>query len=254
MAEPVSLDQAKTVAKNWLLERTGENRAFEAVAQWKASKRGRPAGIPDVDLALHVINLSPSGFVVVPTDTLAKPVICYSPSDTFSWNQIPPQLLALLYTASMDIVSQKEKEDIDRHVSHFIGDWNRLTILPFTPTSTRSRNRTVSPLLKTKWGQSQYFNESCPENQEFDYTIDDGHPPVGCVAVALAQIIKRNSYPLSGFGEREYEYLGVRNTVTFSQAEYLYSEMPNTLYTSDIGVADFLFHVSVGMVRILKIS
>ena len=44
----------------------------------------------------------------------------------------------------------------------------------------------VGPLLTTHWDQGQYYNALCPE----DINGPDGHVQNGCVATAMAQIIK----------------------------------------------------------------
>lgn len=51
----------------------------------------------------------------------------------------------------------------------------------------------VSPIIKTKWGQDSPFNDLCPK-----YT------PSGCVATAMAQIMKQYEYPKKGRGHYAY--------------------------------------------------
>lgn len=47
-------------------------------------------------------------------------------------------------------------------------------------------NQTVGPLLDTRWGQGDPFNYYCPSNH-----------PAGCVAIAMAQIMKKYEWPTS---------------------------------------------------------
>lgn len=55
----------------------------------------------------------------------------------------------------------------------------------------------VPPLLATKWGQEDGYNEMI----EYGYcqTTENGRYPVGCIAVAVGQVMLENRYPTSGF-------------------------------------------------------
>ena len=51
----------------------------------------------------------------------------------------------------------------------------------------------VAPLLQTTWNQSPYYNDSCPSKAL-----------TGCVATAMAQIMKYWNYPTKGTGSSSY--------------------------------------------------
>ena len=55
----------------------------------------------------------------------------------------------------------------------------------------------ISPLLKTEWNQEYPYNILCPKV--------DGHETVtGCVATAMAQVMKYHNYPQHGKGTHSY--------------------------------------------------
>ncbi|MCL2131181.1 MAG: leucine-rich repeat protein, partial [Lentimicrobiaceae bacterium] len=56
--------------------------------------------------------------------------------------------------------------------------------------------QTVGPLLTTQWGQSQPFRDMCPQLNNSNIRC-----PVGCVATAMAQIMKYHQYPAQGVGQ-----------------------------------------------------
>jgi len=56
----------------------------------------------------------------------------------------------------------------------------------------------VEPLIEAKWGQGTPWNKFCPSD-------DDGrHALVGCVAVAMAQVMKKWNWPERGLGSNSY--------------------------------------------------
>ena len=65
--------------------------------------------------------------------------------------------------------------------------------------STAKSITSVPPLIKTKWDQYPYFNDLCP----FD-TLNNARTLTGCVATAMAQIMKFWSYPVNGAGFHSY--------------------------------------------------
>lgn len=67
----------------------------------------------------------------------------------------------------------------------------------------------VEPLLKTKWGQGAPYNNECWETGSLRPTIGwtPGHAPTGCVATAMAQVMKYHAWPQAyGEGADAYEY------------------------------------------------
>ncbi len=75
--------------------------------------------------------------------------------------------------------------------------------------------KTVEPLLKSKWGQSEPYNELC------------GYPYTGCVATAMAQIMYYHRWPAQGIGENGYKVAAYDDDVyvDFSQSHYDWANM-----------------------------
>lgn len=125
------------------------------------------------------------------------------------------------------------------------------------PDATKYKT-SVSPLLKTIWGQSKPYNNLCPEKTNSSGVKE--HCPVGCVALALGQIMKFYNYPEIGNGKKEYSPLLSKDTLRadFGATHYDWTHMRDSYlsilknYTDEevTAVATLLYHigVSVGMI------
>ena len=112
-------------------------------------------------------------------------------------------------------------------------------------------SKTVSPLLKSKWGQSHPFN------------AQTGYPYSGCVATAVAQMMYYYQWPAQGSGKNEYRvtYYNTMKSADFSQSRYDWANMlPDynypvsatkeqedavALLMNDVGVASFMQYTPV---------
>jgi len=110
----------------------------------------------------------------------------------------------------------------------------------YNPNSTKTSP--VGPLLTSCWDQTCLYNTECPTGNYCD------HAPVGCVATAMAQILKYWNYP--GIGNDIHAYTTQTNnyplTVNFGSSTYLWLNMPpdNTSYSE---VAEISYHCGVSI-------
>lgn len=122
----------------------------------------------------------------------------------------------------------------------------------------------VEPLLKTIWSQKAPYNEQCPTK-----TASDGvaqHCPVGCVALALAQIMKYYNYPETGQGTKSYTPLLSKETLSadFGATHYDWKHMKDSYFSfgsyknytdeeaSAVATLCYQIGVSVGMMYALS--
>lgn len=176
------------------------------------------------DAAFYVFN-APNGFVIVAGDDCAYPILGYSDNGRlFDINNIPIQLQDIL----------QEYQDQIQHAieNNLVADEKtaeQWRLVKATGKLSNNRDHTqVGPLLTTTWDQGQYYNAMCPE----DADGPDGHCVTGCVATAMAQIIKYHGYPTSGRGTHRYQSDYGELSVNFEDSEYDYDNMPDAL-TSD---------------------
>ena len=195
------------------------------------------------DAAFHIFN-TPNGFVIVSADDCATPILGYSNEGRFDTEKIPIQMQDYLQGFVEEI-----QYGIENHLEadgKTIREWEMVKATGHL-MSNRS-NRAVDPLLTSEWGQNCYYNAMCPED-EGGYC---GHAVTGCVATAMAQIMRYWGYPENGIGSHSYipeshpEYGTL--TADFGATTYQWSDMPNTLSSSNYdAVATLMYHCGVSV-------
>ena len=116
----------------------------------------------------------------------------------------------------------------------------------------------VAPLLSSTWGQRAPYNFMCPLKDPTPwggYQPDELHCRVGCVAVAMGQIMRYHQWPDQGEGGNSvvYPVLSMNAhtfSVDFSEANYDWNNMIDD-YSGDYteaqarAVAQLLYHCAV---------
>lgn len=111
-----------------------------------------------------------NGFVIVAGDDRSPRILGYSDKGEFNSENMPPQLKALLARYSEKL---SEKADV-RHSS-----WSKAP-------ARMSENGVLLPTAN--WGQGYPYNTDCP-------LIDGEHALTGCVATAMAIVMKYHNWP-----------------------------------------------------------
>lgn len=122
----------------------------------------------------------------------------------------------------------------------------------------------VEPLLTTKWGQKKPFNQYCPTKT--NTSGEEENCPVGCVALAIGQIMKYHNYPEHGKGYKSYTPLLSTKEISadFENTYYKWDLMKDTytsigskkFYTDEEAdaVATLLFHTGVSVGTMYSLS
>ncbi len=86
----------------------------------------------------------------------------------------------------------------------------------------------VQPLLKTAWGQNAPYNQYCPTRA--NSSGEQENCPVGCVALALGQIMKYYNYPETGKGYKSYQPFGLSEAISadFENTQYKWELMKDS--------------------------
>ena len=170
-----------------------------------------------------------SGFVIVSGDDEMGEILAYSTEGTLDTLNANPCVKLLLegYRQTYEVLKEGK-------------------VVVGNPTRSGLFSQTVSPLLKSRWGQSHPFNART------------GYPYSGCVATAIAQLMYYHQWPLQGKGQNEYEvtYYHTKKSADFSQSHYDWANMlPDYRYPvratseqedavallmNDVGVASFM--------------
>ena len=161
---------------------------------------------------LYVFNASTGGFVIVSGSDATEQVLGYGTSGSFDAQNMAPGLADML-----DIYSEEIGYAIDNNIER-----------TSAPVQTADTRPSIAPMLKTQWGQSTPFNNLCP-------MVGSNRSVTGCLATAMAQVMKYHNWPEMGEGSRSYESTLGGETVTlsvdFGETTYDWENMLNNYST-----------------------
>jgi hypothetical protein len=101
----------------------------------------------------------------------------------------------------------------------------------------------VDPLVTTKWDQPFPFNALCPQDPG-----SGQRAVVGCVATAMAQIMRYHAHPQQGTGFHSYNHPQFGTvSANFGSTTYNWNNMPNIVTNYNEDVARLSFHCGVSI-------
>ncbi|MBQ9556143.1 MAG: C10 family peptidase [Muribaculaceae bacterium] len=138
----------------------------------------------------YAFNLKGGGFIIIAGEDRAPQVLGYSDKGQLDFNRLPYGLQGLLngFKAEIEYLQTYEGDDL----------------VP-APQSFKATTG-VDPLIKTNWGQEAPYDWQCP-------VYNNQYCVVGCVATAMAQVMKYWQYPESCSGVSSYYCSSIRKTV-----------------------------------------
>jgi len=168
-------------------------------------------------LTYSTIVFKNNDWVIVSSDKRADPVLAYS--DEHSYSEIIPQSVNFwLEQYDLYIYKVKTQNYFDEENIDYNEVWNDLldnNLLKYKQT----KEVVVSPLISTKWGQSQSNTGNDP--YAYNYYAPPGdnceHTLAGCPAVAAGQIIKYHQYPDCDI----FDYSKMSNTLDANEPNYI---------------------------------
>ena len=239
-SQSINIDVVKKIAENQLLLIEKGNLKSANTKKSKARLTTVSIEVNDNDTLYYILNDTVNkSFVIVSADKSAWPVLGYSTEGIFQIDNIPPNFAAWMNDRKNEIIKIKdEKLKPDKKISQ---QWENLTTLNAFSTEETS---TVVPLIKTQWNQGCYYNTLCPA----DAAGPCGHVWAGCVATAMAQIMKYWSFPTKGTGSHYYTHSSYGNLeADFGSTTYQWSQMPDNVTTQNDAIATLMFHCGVSV-------
>ena len=197
--------------------------------------------------ALYVFNTS-DGFVIVAADDCETPIIGYSHEGRFDPNNVPVQMEAYLHD-----ITARIQYGIENHVVADESTARQWDLVKSTgQLSEHKSDKAVAPLLTDQWHQGCLYNSLCPPGHG-----PCGHLKVGCVAMAMGQIMHYWGYPAKGIGSHSYNNGTI--SANFGDTTYDWEHMPDSLTdnSSDAeieAVATLLYHCGVSVDMIYSLS
>ncbi|MEZ4807976.1 MAG: thiol protease/hemagglutinin PrtT [Flavobacteriales bacterium] len=226
-AEQVSEMDARAVAQRFLSDRVP---AFAALRS------------DDLDLVVshaeagtvyfRVFNAGANGFVIVSGDDVVLPILGWSNEGSFPTGPLLSNVAKWLEGYRSEI-----RGALEEHVEpaeEVNAAWQQLR------TGTHGVERdglAVNPLMQTLWDQQPNVNALCP-----------GGSVTGCVATAMAQIMKFHNHPAQGAGFHSYNAPNYGTlSANFGSTTYNWTSMPNTVSGPNNAVATLMYHCGVSV-------
>lgn len=237
-AQQVSVDDAMLVAKRFMVA-SRHSKAYAKVDEsMHLAYTGEVGGIKHY----YIFNsdIPDGGYVIVGGDASAREVLGYSLTGTFDFDSAPDNVKWWLGQYDIQIAKGIEyavtHEDMgDRKIAKSAPEWN-----------------IVEPMITTKWGQGYPYNSAIPSlGPAF---IGNNAIATGCVATAVAQVMKKYNYPISGVGEAECKVMlnGVKFSANF-ETIYDWNNMLDdyigTAYYDNqaLAVGTLMYHIGVAV-------
>ena len=167
-------------------------------------QRMKAAGKQEKAAAYYAFNIGDNdGFVIVSGDDSLTELVGYSDSGSFDSDNIPDNMHSWLQTYSDYVASVQNGESKAKRQQ--LGKVTTVVVRPF---------------VTTEWNQGEPYNRLTPILQ------GNTHCATGCVATAMAQVMKYYEWPERGTGSNKYQH-SVFGTLSmdFSQSVYDWDNM-----------------------------
>jgi hypothetical protein len=237
-SKPVDDASAKTVGQNFLAINASKTFAgkYNLALVYTASSSG---SVPVNYFYVFSVNAG-QGFVVVSADDCVLPVLAYSDESAFD-----PSKANSSVTKWLENYKEQIRYVIDNHIAatpKITNEWKYFKNA-YKGTSRVAATTAVSPLVTTKWDQSPYYNDLCP----YDNTANE-RVVTGCVATAMAQVMRFWSYPASGTGFHSYSDPNYGTlSANFAATTYDWASMPAQISSANNAVATLMYHCGVSV-------
>lgn len=256
-AEPISKDKAKSIASKIISSKNPFQRLQVASQKATTTQKDYTTDIELVYTAaendaatLYVYSNPNGGFVIISADDAVNPIIAYSNTSQIADIEHNIALKHELddYSKIIDIARKNGNPNAEKVAQ----TWRELSEIETEVqlNTSKSVSSTVDgdtinmgPLVTSHWGQSGLYNKYCPGL-------------VGCIAVAMGEIMHYHQWPQTGQSWHRYIPYGS------STNEELFVDFGNTTYNWDLmpdivsrktktdaanEVAKFLYHVGVAV-------
>ena len=233
-AQPVRADMAKEIAKTVYWQYI-ERKSPEARDVEPSEHLVRIYGN---DTVYYVFNFSEQkGFIILSADERAYPLLAYSRQGSYHESNQPPAFAAWMSRKAAEI-SYLIANQIPP-TNKVQKEWSQIKSGYMPGTITGIKN-----LLRTTWDQGCLYNDSCP----VDLNGPCGRTPTGCVATAMAQIMRYWNFPPRGTSSHEYIHPTYgRQYANFGATNYAWNAMPKYPTVTNPALSELMYHCGVSV-------
>ena len=232
----ISANQAESLVQNWL---SNNPRPLNEAVSAKVSGATLYYG-SRMHSAYYVVNLQSGGFVIVAADDRIEPILCFGGKGHYIPSSSDPLAEMLdedIYHREIDANRPGAANAVAAKRVH--GKWQYLLGASAGSGSTADNTSIgnspgpsdvqVAPFIQSQWDQSTSYFGNC-----YNYWTPN-NDVCGCVATALAQVLRYYDWPTTAVGTESYECTVDGNPVNLSLrggdgkgGAYVWSEMPLT--------------------------
>ena len=185
----------------------------------------------------YVFNVTDGeGFVIVAGDDRVKPILAYSTTGQYDPNHVSEGFQFTLDGFRQEI--QYVREHNLSATPDITAEWKSVAKTGSLNKGQQTRV-VVGPLCQTIWNQNYPYNSQCPADPEGN----GGYVYAGCVATAMAQVMKFYDWPAQGTGSHSYYPEGyAQQTANFGETEYHFELM--LLSLDSTSTEDEIFYIA----------
>ena len=233
-ANPVSQQTAKIVATNFYGLNFKSVTPNLSLIYTEYAKDGQPA--------YYVYNVnSNDGFIIVAGEDAAHPILGYSNKGQYVVPANTTNNVAWWMNCRKQEIEMARIKGISA-TNDIAEEWN--AYVNNTEIKRHVTMSSVLPLTQSTWNQSPYYNDMCP-----------GGSVTGCVACAMAQIMRYWSYPSHGRGYSGYYELSADGfwsnfgylAANYDTSNYVWSAMPYNVTGTNNEVAKLMYDCGVSV-------
>lgn len=163
--------------------------------------------------AAYIFSSPEGGYSVVNADSRGPALLGYGDASLADDSQIPPDMIWWIEQYAEELRSIPDD-------------------FPYSITEN-DNYEIIRPLCSTNWGQGAPFNQYCPK-------IDDKNTWTGCVALSMAQIMRKFEWPAHGDGCHSYAWNNQELSIDFEKVSFDWQNMIDSYngnYTQQQGEA-----------------
>ncbi len=182
------------------------------------------------------------GFVIVSANKAVEPILGYSNNSKIHEN---PAERSPEFTYWMNEYEKQITDiiELDIKADNTISEkWQRLEKGEKYNAPSKSAGMAVNPLMTTKWDQGNPYNAQCPSS------FFGGTAVTGCVATAMAQVMKYHNHPPQGEGYHSYNSNQYGTlSADYGATTYGWNSMTNQPQSSNSAIAKLMYHCGVSV-------
>ena len=164
-------------------------------------------------LTTYYIYSTDNSAMILGADDLSLPVLAYLDTPIAADTQLPPQMTWWLEQYGKQIAYAEQHRD-------------EITFTD-SPCRVAEGRSTIEPMLQTTWNQAAPFNDLLPDGVV-----------TGCVATAMAQVMKYHNYPEKGTGTVSTLYNGGTISMDLDQTTFDWANMLNNYPKDNLGTTE----------------